>query len=154
MKIVVMGVAGSGKTTVGTALAHRLDVPFLDADDFHPPENLAKMSAGIPLDDADREPWLRALNTEMRSRQGLVLACSALKNSYRRMLAAGAYARFVWLNVDEEIVRKRFTERPWHFMNAVLIESQFAALERPDDAFVIDGSLPIEEIVTSIAAGI
>lgn len=150
VKIIIMGVSGSGKTTVGTALARRLGIPFLDADDFHPPENIAKMSAGVPLDDADREPWLAALSRELRERDALVLACSALKRRYREALAVGSDVKFVWLRVDESTIRKRFEKRPGHFMNEALIESQFAALETPDGALAIDGTLPVEEIIEQI----
>jgi gluconokinase len=150
MKIVVMGVSGSGKTTVGTALARRLGVPFLDADDFHPRENIAKMAAGVPLDDADREPWLTALNRELHSYPAVVLACSALKSSYREALAADTEVTFVWLSVDRATIRDRFTNRSGHFMNAGLIDSQFAALEVPNAALMIDGTLPVEEILEQI----
>jgi len=130
--LVVTGVSGSGKTTVGAALAGRLHVPFADADDFHPPDNIAKMSAGTPLTDADREPWLRAIGVWLADRDetGGVVACSALKRHYRdTLLAAAPRVRFIQLAGDIEVVRRRVAGRPGHFMPASLVASQFAALE-------------------------
>ena len=133
--LVVTGVSGSGKTTVGTALAARLRVPFADADDFHPPGNVAKMSAGTPLDDTDRAPWLRAIGAWLAGHPGGgVVACSALKRRYRDVLRAPGVG-FLQLTGDIEVVRRRVAARPGHFMPAALVDSQFADLEplAPDE---------------------
>ncbi|WP_433918153.1 gluconokinase [Streptomyces canus] len=139
--VVVLGVSGSGKTTVGKTVAGQLGVPFLEGDDFHPPANIAKMSAGHPLDDADREPWLRALAERIRqsaeAHEGLVIACSALKRAYRDELrsAAGAGLWCLYLALDPATAWDRVSRRAGHFMPAGLVESQFATLEplQPDE---------------------
>jgi len=136
--VVVMGVSGSGKSTVGALLAEQLGVEFLDADEFHPPENVAKMAAGAPLTDADRGPWLERLNAELRKRKAAVLACSALKASYRRTLAQGIDCRFAHLRGPLELIRARLQARRHRYMPASLLESQFAALEAPQDAIEVD----------------
>jgi gluconokinase len=140
--VVVMGVSGSGKSTVGALLAERLGVEFLDADAFHPPENVAKMAAGVPLTDADRRPWLERLNAELRQRKDAVLACSALKESYRRTLAQGIDCRFVHLRGPIELIRARMAERSHRYMPASLLESQFATLEPPAGAIEVDIAEP------------
>ncbi|MEV6987116.1 gluconokinase [Sphaerisporangium sp. NPDC051017] len=130
--LVVMGVSGSGKTTVGQALSRRLRVAFADADDFHTPANIAKMSKGIALTDADRLPWLRAIGGWLAAHDGAggVASCSALKRSYRDVLRAAApRVVFVHLDGDVEEVRRRVAGRTGHFMPASLVSSQFAALE-------------------------
>ncbi|MFE2215711.1 gluconokinase [Streptomyces canus] len=139
--VVVLGVSGSGKTTVGKVVAEQLGVPFLEGDDFHPAANIAKMSAGHPLDDADREPWLRALAERIRksaeAHEGLVIACSALKRAYRDELrsATGAWLWCLYLALDRATARDRVSRRAGHFMPAGLVESQFATLEplQPDE---------------------
>jgi gluconokinase len=136
--VVVMGVSGSGKSTVGALLAERLGVEFLDADEFHPPANVAKMAAGVPLTDEDRAPWLQRLNAELRKRKDVVMACSALKESYRRTLAQGVDCRFVHLRCPIELIRTRMQERRHRYMPASLLESQFATLEPPADAIEVD----------------
>ncbi len=140
--IVVMGVSGSGKTTLGRALASALCVPFLDADDFHPPENIAKMSRAEPLDDADRAPWLAKLASAIREHlelAGAVVACSALKQTYRQTLTAGdPRIVFVYLRGSFEIIDQRLRARANHFMSAKLLQSQFVALEEPESAIVVD----------------
>ena len=138
-----MGVTGCGKTRVGTLLAQDCGWAFYDADDFHPAENVAKMKSGVPLDDEDRWPWLARLNALLleSERQGknLVLACSALKQVYRDRLARGcAAARFVFLDGDIELIRARLAARQGHYMNPALLDSQFAILERPQDALRLD----------------
>jgi len=139
MIIVVMGVSGCGKTTVGELLARSLDYPFLDADEFHPPENVAKMAAGTPLTDADRWPWLELLNKMLLEHGDAVLACSALKESYRRVLARGlGDCRFVHLRGSLELIRSRLADRKHRYMPASLLESQFAALEVPQGAIEVD----------------
>jgi gluconokinase len=139
MIVVLMGVSGCGKTTIGVPLAERLGYPFLDADEFHSPENVAKMAAGIPLTDADRQPWLELLNAKLRAQDNAVLACSALKESYRQTLSQGlANWRLVHLRGSLELIRARLQERQHRYMPASLLESQFAALEPPQDAIEID----------------
>ncbi|WP_367324302.1 gluconokinase [Streptomyces sp. HUAS ZL42] len=130
--VVVMGVAGTGKTTIGPLLAARLGVPYAEADDFHPPANIAKMSAGVPLDDADRWPWLDAIGAWAHGRAGLggVVSCSALKRSYRdRLRAAAPGIVFVHLTGDRKLVADRMAHRRGHFMPHALLDSQFATLQ-------------------------
>lgn len=143
MILVVMGVAGSGKTTVGRALAVALGWQFFDADDLHPPESIARMRAGVPLTDAEREPWLESLRALVSSADGagqdLVVACSALRARFRERLRASAPGlRYIYLKAGHDLIARRLAARVDHFMNAGLLESQFAALEEPDDALVFD----------------
>lgn len=150
--IVVMGVSGSGKSTAGAALARRLGVPFADADDFHPPANIAKMAAGVPLDDRDRAPWLRAVGAWLAAHpDGGVVTCSALKRAFRDLLRAAAPAvRFVHLAGDPGVVRDRVANRTGHFMPVGLVASQFAALEplAPDEpGVVLDLDQPVDRLV-------
>jgi len=147
-----MGVTGCGKSTIGALLAHALGAEFLDADDFHPPANVAKMSAGVPLDDEDRAPWLVRLNAELRGRPRVVLACSALKAAYRSTLGAGLDCRFVHLRGSPELIRTRLRARRHRYMPATLLDSQFAALEPPADAIEIDVAPPADECVAAILA--
>ena len=134
-----MGVAGAGKSTLGADLARRLDWPFIDADDHHPPRNVAKMASGIPLEDEDRRPWLDQLNTMLAEEKNVVLACSALKESYRRRLLAGVGpSRVVYLQGSFELIAARLATRRHRYMPASLLESQFAALEPPAGAIAID----------------
>src|SRR5512142_649544 len=149
MIVVVMGVAGSGKTRIGRMLAARLGWPFLDADDFHPASNIAKMASGHPLDDADRVPWLDAMHAKIATMPDAVLACSALKESYRQRLRAGLDVRFVFLRGSRELIAERVRHRE-HFFAPELIESQFEALEEPADALAIDAALPPEVIVNDL----
>lgn len=157
MIVIVMGVSGAGKTTVGEALARALDCEFLDADDFHPPENVAKMAAGTPLTDADRWPWLDRLNTELRGREArgehAVLACSALKEVYReRLMRDLAAVRLVFLNANIEFIRARVTTRQHKYMPASLLASQFETLEPPKDALEVHAGLAIPQAVAEIVA--
>lgn len=147
-----MGVTGCGKSTVGALLARALGAEFLDADDFHPPANVAKMSAGVPLDDEDRAPWLARLNAELRARPHVVLACSALKSAYRSALGAGLDCRFVHLRGSPELIRARLAERRHRYMPASLLDSQFAALEPPAGAIEVDVAPPAGECVAAILA--
>lgn len=144
--VVVMGVTGSGKTTVGKLLAANTGWQFYDADDFHPPENVAKMRAGTPLTDEDRQPWLLRLRelieTELKAGRSLVLACSALRNAYRETLAAAGNVRFAWLKISEATAAARLAQRSGHFMPSSLVPSQFAALEYPQNAIVLDEAAP------------
>ena len=154
MVIVVMGVAASGKTTVGHLLAEELGWTFYDADDFHPRANVEKMSHGIPLDDEDRRPWLEALRELIKECLSLgrdaVLACSALKESYREYLQIEERVKLVFLEADRALIRERLTERSGHFMKADMLESQFAALEEPEESTHFDASRPPAELVREI----
>jgi carbohydrate kinase (thermoresistant glucokinase family) len=155
-----MGVSGVGKSTVGTALAQVFGVPFLEGDAYHPSANVAKMSAGVPLDDADRAGWLAALADEIRSAQargdGLVLSCSALKRRYRDLLRqADPDLRFVHLQGPRELIAQRMSRRPGHYMPASLLDSQLRDLEplQGDEAgVVLDIALPPDELVARAAA--
>jgi gluconokinase len=134
-----MGVSGVGKTTLGEQLAKRLGWPFIDADDYHPSANVAKMAAGIALEDEDRWPWLDRLNERLRREADAVVACSALKESYRKRLLSGiADARIVFLHGTRELIGARLAERQHRYMPASLLDSQFATLEPPAQAIAID----------------
>ena len=159
MIVILMGVTGCGKTTVGALLAEQCGWDFHDADDFHPAENVAKMKSGAPLTDEDRWPWLERLHAFLldSERQGksLVLACSALKQAYRDRLARGcAAARFVFLDGDKEMIRARLLARKGHYMNPTLLDSQFAILERPQDALRLDLRKSPAELVQGIRQGL
>lgn len=152
MIIVLMGVSGAGKTTIGRLLAERLGVPFIEGDDYHPPANVAKMASGVPLQDEDRWPWLEVLNKVIRQEKDAVLACSALKNSYRARLLEGVdAAAVVHLHGDKALIASRLKERKHRYMLASLLDSQFATLERPHRAIVIDVSDDPETCVRQIA---
>jgi gluconokinase len=151
MIVLVMGVAGVGKTTIGEALARALGARFIDADDYHPPENVAKMKAGIPLDDADRWQWLHRLNEELKKQQRAVLACSALKESYRQRLARDLEGfRIVYLHGSAELIRERMKARRHRYMPPALLDSQLATLEPPTDAIAVDVAAPLEKSVATI----
>jgi gluconokinase len=158
MVILLMGTTGAGKTTVGKLLAARLDWTFLDADDFHPPANIEKMQHGIPLTDADRWPWLEEIHTELRrlSQAGkdVVLACSALKQSYRDRLSASLDMRIVYLRGAYEVMRQHIASRHGHFAGEAILAGQFADLEEPQNALVLDVSHPPEQLLTEIIAGL
>jgi len=155
MIIVVMGVTGSGKSTVGKLLAQRLSIPFIEGDDFHPAENISKMSQGIPLTDEDRYPWLQSLSTELKlheKKDGVVLACSALKEDYRERLQLGLTQPIVWIYLEgtEELIKERLKQRQGHFMPDSLLKSQFATLEKPSHAYCFSIERRPEEIVADI----
>ena len=158
MVILLMGVTGSGKTTVGQALAESLRWQFIDADDFHPPSNVAKMRAGIPLDDADRAPWLAALRTHivgwLNLEANVVLACSALKQAYRDEVVVSPDVRLVYLRGSSQLITARLRERHGHYMDPNLLSSQFATLEEPRDALVVDVDTSVDEIVKQIRKGV
>ena len=154
MIVVVMGVSGAGKTTIGQALAAALGWPFVEADDLHPPANVAKMARGEPLDDADRAPWLEAVAARMRALDDGVVACSALRERYRDVLRVRPDVRFVLLDVPPALLQQRLAARRGHFMPPSLLPSQLATLERPADAIVIDGALPIVAQVAAIRAAL
>jgi gluconokinase len=151
--VVVMGVTGAGKTTVGRLLARALGCEFLDADDYHPAANVAKMRAGEPLTDEDRAPWLARLNELLQARAagGAVLACSALKQRYRdRLLAGVPEGRLVYLRGTKALIAARLEARRGHYMNPALLDSQFAALEEPADAIVADIGATPEAIAAAV----
>lgn len=157
MVLILMGVTGTGKTAVGKALAQATGWQFADADDFHSDANKAKMHAGIPLNDADRAPWLRDLHTQIESWIGnnvnAILACSALKDSYRATLTAdtpSGSVRFIFLTGPESLIRQRMEARIGHYMPPSLLPSQLATLEPPKDAIEISIVPPVAEIVQNI----
>lgn len=156
---IIMGVSGSGKSTIGQALSADTGLPFFDADDFHPEANVAKMAAGIPLNDDDRQPWLETLNAllkkQIQNSEGAILACSALKASYRNTLEKDLDAPpfLVYLKGSPELISARMQARTGHFMPPALLASQFAALEEPQDALLVDIEHSIEQIVEDILTG-
>jgi gluconokinase len=158
--LIVTGVAGSGKSTVGRLLAERTGWTFRDADDYHSPENVEKMRAGIPLTDEDRMPWLDALRREvvapsLERGEPVVLACSALKAAYLKVLGAGdPRVRVIRLTGDPRLLRERLERRAGHFAGAGLLESQLEAQEGPKDALVVDVADPPERIVDEIMASL
>jgi len=156
MVLLVMGVTGSGKTTVGRVLAQRLGWAFREADEFHSGANKAKMHQGIPLTDADRGPWLDAIHAELvklaAAGGNVVLACSALKEDYRRRLLDGLSGRIVYLKGPPEMIRSRIRARPGHFAGESILQDQFASLEEPSDAIVASVTAPLMEVVAEILA--
>ena len=154
MILVVMGVTGSGKTTIGVLLSRRLGWDFVDADSFHSAANVEKIRQGIALDDADRAPWLRSLRTAMEGwvaeHKNVVLACSALKKTYRDELCITGETRFVYLKGSYDLIYQRLRQRHGHFASETILASQFAALEEPDDAITVDIDRSEEEIVGEI----
>ena len=154
MIVVVMGVSGVGKSTVGGELAARLNCDFLDADDYHSAENKAKMHAGIPLTDADRLPWLQTLNKLLQEHEqqqkSAVLACSALMDSYRDLLETGVTIKWVYLKGSPEVIRERLQERHGHLAGETLLTSQLATLEEPANAIVVNADQPVEEIMNQL----
>lgn len=153
MVLVIMGVVGSGKTTVGTLLAQKLGWEFADADDFHPPQNIRKIRDGVALTDADRAPWLAAMRSAIQKWQkegkSVVLACSALKHSYREDLRAGD-VRFVYLKGNAHLIAQRLHARRGHFATDSILESQFADLQEPQDALAVSIAQTPEAIVAGI----
>ena len=160
LAIVLMGVSSSGKSTTGHRLSELLGWPFRDADSFHPPANIAKMSRGIPLEDSDRWPWLDAIaawiDHELAERQSVVVSCSALKRSYRRRLVRDrSDVRLVFLQGSFELIRQRMAARRDHFMPVSLLENQFEVLEEPsadENALVVSVALPVERVAHIIIA--
>ncbi|MEG4283153.1 gluconokinase [Microcoleus sp. A006_D1] len=155
MIVIVMGVSGSGKTTVGKLLAESLNWDFSDADDFHPSANIEKMSKGIPLEDADRLPWLLQLQATidrwLLENKNVVLACSALKASYREMLYRDKQRmKIVYLKGNFELFAARLKNRENHYMKADLLSSQLDTLEEPKDAIIVDASPTVEVIICQI----
>jgi gluconokinase len=161
MVVILMGVSGSGKTTVGRRLAEQLGRPFCEGDDLHPPANVAKMARGEPLDDDDRRPWLEALRARiveaLQGSDDLVVACSALKAAYRRFLAVdGARVRFVYLAIPPAIAAARLAQRQGHFMKVSMVGSQFDTLEEPSpaEALILDATAPVDQLVAAIQASL
>ncbi|MGH9474955.1 MAG: gluconokinase [Terriglobales bacterium] len=158
MLYILMGVAGSGKTTAGRALAAALGCAFLEGDSLHPAANIEKMAHGIALDDADRAPWLAAIRRRLeraaQSGGDLVVACSALKQRYRDQLDAGLPVRWIYLRAAAAVLRRRLEQRQGHYMKATLLASQLADLEEPraGSSLVVDATLPVNQIVARIAA--
>jgi len=153
--IFVMGVSGSGKSTIGKLLAHELHLPFYDGDDYHPEENVSKMRAGIPLNDEDRSSWLGRLHIlalDLVDKDGGIIACSALKESYRKMLMEGITNRVTWIYLEGEmdLIKARMEARREHYMPTTLLQSQFDALEIPEYAMRITIDACPEEIITKI----
>ncbi len=155
MVIVLMGVAGSGKTTIGEALATRLSWPFYDADGFHPAENIEKMSRGIALTDRDRDPWLAAIRNKIDSlvaqNRSAILGCSALKEEYRQRLREGhPEVELVYLTADYSLIHSRIAARPGHFFKKDLLKSQFDDLEEPRRALSVSAAQRPDQIVEEI----
>lgn len=159
MTIIIMGVAGSGKSTVGQLLASELHSTFLDGDLLHPPRNIEKMTNGIPLTDSDRAPWLAAIRSRIedssRRSEDLVVACSALKQRYRDTLDRGVASTWVYLKGSYEVIWERLARRQHHFMKPQMLRSQFDDLEEPANAIVIDidiaPSVAVRQIVSALA---
>jgi gluconokinase len=159
MILILMGVSGSGKTTIGTLLASRLECTFADADDYHPAANRQKMHNGVPLNDDDRAPWLAALNQLMlgwqRNGKSGILACSALKEKYRHMLLGGlpeGAVHFIFLDGSRDLIAERLQARQHEFMSPTLLDSQFATLEPPQNAIRVSIDQPEEAVVDTILA--
>lgn len=155
MFYIIMGVSGSGKSTIGKLLSDRTGWNFYDADDFHPPANIAKMNKGVPLSDCDRQPWLtelkKLITNTLKDKQQGVLACSSLKSDYRKILSHNnSNVVFIYLQGNYNCIQARLQKRQGHFMNGGLLRSQFDTLEEPEDALVIDVSFEPEVIVEDI----
>jgi|SRR5271170_6377963 len=154
MIAIVMGVTGSGKTTVGRLLAEQLGWTFADADDFHPQANVEKIARGIPLNDEDRGPWLERLRSQITNwianGQNGVLACSALKRTYRQELSVGPEVRFIYLEGSPELIRQRLRLRRGHFADEKILAGQFADLQEPEATITVDISQTPEKIVAEI----
>ncbi len=152
--LVVMGVSGTGKTTIGKMLAHKLDIPFFDGDDFHPESNVEKMSAGIPLEDTDRMEWLQTLNklAKQHKSSGAVIACSALKEYYREILKEEMEddMEFIFLEGSFQLIKNRIEQRKGHFMPMALLQSQFNTLETPKKAITVSVDQTPEKLVAQI----
>lgn len=152
--IIVMGVAGSGKTTVGKKLAESLGCPFYEGDDFHPASNVEKMRKGIALTDEDREPWLRQISEKMgqwrKQNPVFVLACSALKAKFRRNLEANGKVRWIYLKGSYDLVLQRLSSREGHYFPAQLLQSQFQDLEEPEEALALDIAMSLDRMIEMI----
>jgi carbohydrate kinase (thermoresistant glucokinase family) len=156
---ILLGVSGSGKTTIGQALSDLTGWPFLDGDDYHPEANIAKMSRGEPLTDADRAPWLEILRTEIAARlargEDAILACSALKKAYRQQLQVDpAQVRFVYLQVSPELLQNRLEQRKGHFMQSSMLSSQLETLEEPDSTEALTVEVKADSTPATLATTI
>jgi gluconokinase len=151
---ILMGVSGSGKTTIGERVSRELGLPFYEGDDFHPPENVAKMSSGTPLTDADRVPWIDALVSALNSKPAgdAVVACSALSRFVRERIRSGLKepAKFIWLTGKPEIIEERLRKRGQHYMKAGMLASQLAALQTPHTAQQVNVEQPLEDVVAQV----
>lgn len=152
MKIIVMGVSGTGKSTVGRALGSRLGIPFYDADDFHPPANVAKMSSEKPLTDEDRMPWLQTLAEQLMEWPSAVLACSALKESYRKVLNIEPGLKWVYLQGSRDTILQRMNARSDHFMKPAMLDSQLSTLEEPAYGVRVSIEQDVHQITQTLAA--
>ncbi|MDR7126127.1 gluconokinase [Pseudotabrizicola sp. 4114] len=154
LRVIIMGVAGCGKSSVGEGVSAVLGIPYLDGDDLHPAANVAKMRAGTPLTDADRWPWLDLVAQALADQAPVLIGCSALKRVYRDRIRAGAAGKvsFVYLDGSRDLIAGRMAQRRGHYMPLSLLDSQFAALEvpGPDEAFAVPIDQPLEAIVTAI----
>ena len=159
MIVVLMGVSGAGKTAVGLELASRTGWSFIDGDDLHPEANVAKMSAGVPLTDDDRWPWLQAIRQVIDGREEsgepAIIACSALKAEYRQRLSQGARnVRLVYLKGEPELIEQRLRQRQGHFFDPRLLASQFSALEEPGDALIVTVDADLDTVISALMAGL
>lgn len=158
MRVVIMGVCGTGKTSVGLALSERLAIPYLDGDDLHPAANVAKMAAGIPLTDDDRWPWLVKVAATLAERAPVIIGCSALRRAYRDRLRAGAggAVRFLHLTGPRAVIAARMAGRAGHYMPPALLDSQIATLETPSaaEAVPLDITQPLDRLVDAAAAAL
>ncbi len=154
MLIIVMGVSGSGKSTIAKGVAEKLNLPFFEGDDYHSEKNIQKMSEGLPLNDRDRTPWLKAINAlllDYEGGYGAVFTCSALKKSYRSLLSTNVEKiHWVFLHGPKEVIRRRLLERQNHFMSTSLLDSQFSSLEEPEEAIKMDLRKDPNTIVNNI----
>jgi gluconokinase len=153
---VLMGVSGAGKSTVGRRVAQELRLPFIEGDEYHPASNVAKMSSGIPLTDADRIPWIEALakGLNARTEPDAIVACSALSSLVRERIVALVRepVHFVWLTADPAVIEQRLQQRARHYMKAGMLASQLAALQTPEDAVRVDVSRPLDVVTDEVAA--
>jgi gluconokinase len=158
LRVVIMGVSGCGKSSVGEGLSARLGIPYRDGDDLHPAANVAKMRAGVPLTDDDRWPWLDRVAQVLADDAPVIVGCSALRRAYRDRLRAGAGGpvRFIHLTGSRDVIAGRMAARSGHYMPSSLLDSQFAALEPPgpDEALAIDIDQPLAAIITAAAKGL
>ena len=154
MVLIIMGVSGCGKTTIGKMLSAKLNLKYFEGDEYHPRENIEKMKNGIPLDDSDRIPWLLKLRSIIQESQdqkiNIVLTCSSLKESYRKILKVNNEVKFVYLKGNYGLIEKRMNERKDHFMKPEMLQSQFDTLEEPTDAIIVDIDNSSENILNQI----